>query len=369
MIKLIKYPSAYLLLVGLLSSLTNWAQVTGGQHAFSFLEIANQPHVAALGSISPVGNKEDVGFALQNPAFLNPRMHNQLALNYNLYYADIGIADLQYAYHVDSLKTDFSFGVQYLNYGNFEGTDVYGNLLGTVHAADYSVHLSASRHYLEHWRYGVNLKFAHSRLADRRASALLADVGVMYEDTARLFTLGVVAKNMGVMVQRYNPQERAEPLPFDLQLGFAKQLRNVPITLYMVGHHLYQWDVRYDNPADIKNQNILGAVDTNKKEGSHFADKLFRHINIGAEIVIGKRVTLSGAYNHLHRAELGTDEVKGLAGFSFGAGIHLNKLDVQYARSNYGTAGAFNQLGLVLKLNKLFSIGSKTEKWGWNKTY
>jgi len=66
---------------------------------------------------------------------------------------------------------------------------------------------------------------------------------------------------------------------------------------------------------------------------------------------------------------LGVTDVKKTAGFSFGAGLNLNKLQVRYARSYYASAGAYNELGLSFQLNKFFGIGKKTEPWGWNKTY
>lgn len=333
-----------------------------------YLRLSNSPHVSALGGYVPVSLDQDVSFALQNPALLNPRYHNQLSVNYNIYYAGISVANLQYAYHVAPLNTDFGLGIQYLNYGKMRHTDAQGSVLGDIGAADYAINLSASREYGQHWRYGVTGKWAQSQLADRSSMALLADVGIVYEDTASLLAMGVVAKNMGFVIKKYNPQNSAEPLPFDLQIGISKQLRNVPLRLYLVGHHLYKWDVRYNNPAD-KVKNSFVQEDVPDEEKSYFVDKLFRHINFGAELIIGKKITVSGAYNHIRRSELAATEAKGLAGFSFGAGIDLNKLHVRYARSYYATAGAYNELGISFQLNKLFSIGSKTEPWGWNYSY
>lgn len=359
---------AVILVTGMVTK-NSYAQVTGGQHAFSFLELSGSPHIAALGGIIPAGSLDDASFFTQNPALLNPKMHNQLSLNYNLYYAHIGVANLQYAYHVAPLKTDFGLGIQYLNYGKFDGTDIYGNQIGEVHAVDYSVNLSASRKYQEHWRYGATLKLAHSMLADRQATAALLDVGILYEDTANLWSFGIVAKNMGVTLKKYNVDLPEEPLPFDLQVGVSKQLRNLPLRIYFTGHHLYEWDIRYNNPADKVSKTIFGNEDSTENDKSYFADKLFRHINIGAELLIARRLTLNVGYSHLHRGELGTAEQKGLAGFSFGAGIDLNKFHISYTRSYLATAGAYNQIGLSLQLNRFFDIGKKTEAWGWDKTY
>lgn len=344
------------------------AQITGGQHAFEYLRMSNSPHVSALGGYAPANPDRDVSLTLQNPGLLNPSFHNQLALSYNIYYAGIGIANLQYGYHVEPLKTDFGFGVQYYNYGSFTNTDIQGNNLGDIGAYDYSINLSASRQYLERWRYGATLKWAQSILGDRSAMAVLADVGVVYQDTANMWTIGIVAKNMGLMLKQYNPENQMEPMPFDLQIGVTKQLKNLPLRLFVVGHHLYQWNVRYDNPADkVSNSLIPDEADSTEKK--HIADKIFRHLNFGVELILGKRVTISAAYNHIRRSELGVQEAKGLAGFSFGAGIELNKMQVRYARSYLSSAGAYNELGLSFQLNKFFGIGKKTEPWGWNKTY
>ncbi|WP_118975516.1 type IX secretion system protein PorQ [Taibaiella koreensis] len=346
-----------------------YAQITGGQHAFEYLRMSNSPHVSALGGYVPASPDNDVTFTLQNPALLNPANHNQLALNYNLYYAGIGIANLQYAYHVEPLNTDFGFGVQYYNYGSFQNTDIQGNNLGDIRAADYSINLSASRKYLERWRYGATIKWAQSILGDRSAIGVLADVGIVYEDTANLWTFGVVAKNMGVMVKKYNPETQSEPMPFDLQVGISKQLRNLPLRIFIVGHNLYEWDVRYNNPADKVSNSLLPTAEDTTSNKKYIADKIFRHLNFGVELILGKRITVSAAYNHIRRGELAAQDAKGLAGFSFGAGVNLNKLQVHYARSYFASAGAYNELGLSFQLNKFFNIGKKTEAWGWNKTY
>lgn len=359
------FPSLLLLTASITLSLNSDAQITGGQNAFEFLRLSNNPHISALGGYTPAAMGNDVSFTLQNPALLNAKNHNQLAIAYNSYYAGISVANLQYAYRLDSLKTTFGLGLQYLNYGTFQGTDIFGNKQGNLHAVDYSINLSASRNYLERWTYGATIKLANSNLAGFTATALLADVGIVYEDTANLLKLGIVAKNMGFTVKKYQPKQQSEPLPFDLQIGLSKQLKNLPLTLYLVGHHLYEWDVRYDNPEDIVNNYLFEPTQTNS---SHFADKLFRHLNFGAELVLKKRVTLTVAYNHIRRRELGYSE-PGMAGFSFGTGIDLNKFTIRYARSFYATAGAYNEFGISMQLNKFFGIGKKTEPWGWDRSY
>lgn len=345
------------------------AQVTGGQRAMEFLRLPSGPHVSALGGINVSNPDKDIALTMQNPSLMRPGLHNNLALNYNIYYSGVSLANMQYGYHVPKIETSFVLGVQYLNYGNFTRTDNLGNSMGDFKANDYAITFGASRQYLTKWRYGASVKYAQSTLYDKNAYAALADVGINYMDTVNLITIGAVAKNMGVMLKKYNPNNPAEPLPFDLQLGITKRFKYVPLRLLATVHHLYEWDIRYDNPADIQNGNLFGNTDTTTKQKKYFADKLFRHFIFGAEILIGKRLLVTASYNHLHRSELAIKDKTGMAGFAYGVGIDLNKFQVHFARSHYHIAGAYNEFGLSMALNKLVGIGKAGDKINWSATY
>lgn len=345
------------------------AQVAGGQRAMEYLRLPNAPHITALGGMNVSNSDKDISFALQNPSLMRPGLHNNLGLNFNAYYSGVSIANLNYGYHIPKLETSFVLGVQYLNYGNFMQTDNLGNQMGEFRANDYAITIGASRQYLNKWRYGASLKWAQSTLFDKSAYAALADVGITYMDTASMITIGAVAKNMGVMLKKYNPNNPAEPLPFDLQLGITKRFRYVPLRLIATLHHLYEWDIRYDNPVDRENNNLFGNTDTTEKEKTYFTDKLFRHFIFGAEILIGKRLLVSASYNHMRRSELMIRDKTGMAGFAYGVGIDLNKFQVHFARSHYHIAGAYNEFGLNIALNKLVGIGKFGNKIHWSDTY
>lgn len=343
-------------------SLGAGAQVNGGQFSFEYLRLPNSPHVSALGGINVAHPGSDISLTMQNPSLMRPELHNSASLNYNNFYSGISNANLAYGYYLPKANTALAFGVQYLNYGDFAATDVLGNNNGTFKASDYALSIAASRQYREHWRYGATIKFAQSSLADLKASAVLADVGICYEDTGKLLTLGAVAKNMGVVLKKYTAGNAAEPLPFDLQLGISKRFKHLPLRLFGTAHHLYEWNIRYDNPSDKSGSSVFGNSDSTVK--NYFADKLFRHFIFGAEITLAKRVTITAAYNHMRRKELSVDTKRGAAGYSFGAHLDLNKFQVFYARSYYSIAGPYNEFGLNIQLNKFISGGST-----WNATY
>lgn len=338
------------------------AQVNGGQFSFEYLRLPNSAHVSALGGINVAHPGSDISLAIQNPSLMRPELHNSVSLNYNNFYSGISNANLVYGYYLPKSATALAFGVQYLNYGDFAATDVLGNSTGSFKAADYTLSVAASRQYRAHWRYGAAMKFAQSNLADIRASAVLADIGICYEDTAKLLTLGAVAKNIGTTLRKYTPGTSAEPLPFDLQLGISKRFKHLPLRLFGTAHHLYEWDIRYDNPDDKTNGAVFGSVDTN--QSNHFADKLFRHFIFGAELTIAKRLTLTVAYNHLRRRELSLDTKRAGVGYSFGAHFDLNKFQLYYGRSYYSVAGPCHEFGLNLQLNKFIHGGAN-----WAATY
>ena len=350
-------------------SLVLKAQVTGGQFAFEYLGLANSPHISALGGISIADPENDIAFAIQNPAMMRAGLHNQLNLDYNAYYSGIGITNLQYGYHVAQINTSFFFAMQYLSYGDITQTDNTGNGTGIIHPADFSSTIGASKSYGEHWRYGADIKFAHSSLTSLySASAVLTDVGINYYDTSSKWDFGATAKNMGVMVKNYT-SGNSEPVPFDLQFGVSKQLKHVPLKLFMTIHHLYEWEIRYADPSMISPTNVLGTTDTTTNKANYFGDKLFRHFIFGAELSLAHRLTLTASYNDLQRRELALETQPGLAGFAFGVGLHLNLFDVHYARTYYHITGAYNEIGFNMALNKLFGLGPFGDKIKWNESY
>lgn len=342
------------------------AQVNGAQFAFEYLRLPNSPHVTALGGISLANPSNDIALALQNPALMRPSLHNQLSLNHNSFYSGISNSNVAYGYYAPKLKTAFAVGMQYLSYGSFTQTDNVGNEIGNFKANDYSFSLAASKQYKERWRYGATLKIAQSRLADVSATALLLDVGIAYEDTANFLTIGAVAKNMGTMIQQYTPSKsNNEPMPFDLQLGISKRFKHLPLRLFTTIHHLYEWDVRYNNPKDKTTTSVFGSADTTVSKS--FSDNLFRHFIFGGEITLAKRLAITLAYNHMRRKEMALEDKKGSVGYSFGASLYLNKFQVHFARSYYSVAGPYNEIGINVALNKFVGGGTtwKAEYPNW----
>ena len=313
-----------------------------------------------MGGINTSYTSNDVGLAFNNPALLQPAMHTQLNAVFNSFYDGIAAYHLSMGYHQEKLKTDFLWGMTYLDYGSIQQTDAAGNIFGNFKPNDWVMQVSASRSYLEKWKYGASFKFINSNYGQYRSNGIAVDVGVLYHDTSALFSASVLAKNMGTQLRKYDGTD-PDDLPFDLQVGVSKRLENAPIGFSITAHHLHQFDIRYSDPAFDEANGII-----NDGSQKFTIDKLFRHVVVATNIYLGDKVEIAAGYNYLKRKELGTPgQPNGLNGFSMGVSLLLAKLQVRYARSHYQNNTAYNQFGLSMTLNKYFGLGKFGEKVGW----
>ena len=326
---------------------------------FNFLKLPNTPQLTALGGINISHPSNDIGLAFNNPSLLKPSMHSQMNAVFNSFYGGIQAYHLSLGFRHEKLKTNFSWGVHYFNYGSIQQTDVGGNTLGEWRPVDWVMQVSASRSYLEKWNYGASLKFINSNYGQYRSNGVAMDVGVLYQDTSRLLTASLVARNMGFQVKRYMGT-LADDLPFDLQAGLSIRLAKAPFSFSITAHHLHQFDISY-NDTVFNNENGLA----NGKKGFTL-DKMFRHLVLAGTIHIGERLEVQAAFNHLRRKELNVGTTgNGLNGFSLGVGVLLNKLDIRYARAHYQNNTGYNQLGINMKLNQYLGLGNWGKKIGW----
>jgi hypothetical protein len=338
-----------LLYLSLFLTHTTYAQVLGGKNAFSFLDLPVSPVQTALGGINVSGQEQDIALSTLNPALLREDMHTHLQMNYTSYFADVLYAQGLFGFHSQKLQTTFAAGIQYIDYGTVTQTDATGSIQGAFNPRDMSIHLTASRQYLERWHYGATLQFVQSHYQQYNATGLVLHVGLTYQDTLHHWQAGLVAKNMGLQLKTYT-SGNPEPLPFDLQIGISKKLQHLPLQLSATLHHIYQFDVRYSDPGFQESQ-LISNGDT-IKTGGQIADKIFRHFVLAAHWEIGRYVTLTAGYNHLRRQELSDPQMRGLSGFSAGVGVVTRKIQLRYSRAWYQRSAALNQFGINLPLKE-----------------
>ncbi|MCB0544012.1 MAG: type IX secretion system protein PorQ [Saprospiraceae bacterium] len=332
-----------------------FCQVNGGQQVFQFMTLSPSARITALGGMQIAVKDADLGFAAVNPAALNPMMDGRLVFQHNFFLSDVQHGYVAYAHDLPKQGFTLQAGLQYLNYGDIKRADEYGNVIGTVPASETAFTLGGARALSDRFSMGLNLRLGLSTLDTYKASALAADAGVMYADTARRFTAAIVIRNAGTQMSAYN--EIREDIPFDLQIGISKRLKYLPFRFSIVAHHLHQWDIRYDDP-DLQDDDILqiGDGESSGNSGNGGVDNFFRHLVFNGEFLLGRNESfqLRFGYNHLRKKELSVRNYRSLAGFSGGVGIKISRFRIDLGYASYHLAGGVLHLGIGTNLKEFF---------------
>ena len=325
--------------------------------AYSFLDMTSSARVAALGNTDLSIYDNDIELGFYNPSLINREMNRDVALSYVNYYADINFLMFQYGHHFNTSKDigDFTFTVQSHGYGKMKYADEQGNVDGSTFGAnDYNVVFGWGRQLSPHWSIGANLKFAGLQYETFKTFALAVDVAGSYR-TDNGWMMSLTARNIGYELYSNFEGDRNK-LPFHLSAGVSKKLEHVPFLFSIVYENIQKWDLSYDDPLDLEG-NYDPITDTKKEKSgaAKFGDNLMRHLVFGGEIYIGKNLVLRAAYNYGMRQNLKTPTAKGLCGFSYGFGIKIWELSINYSRSEMHIYGSPNYFTISTNLVRFFS--------------
>jgi len=328
-------------------SFFSYSQV-GGKNVFKFLAMPNSARATSLGGSFNSIYDNDVSLAVQNPAMLNPAMAKQMSLNYMIYYGGISYGNFNYVHNLK--PATFQFGATYINYGKLPTYDPYGNQTGLMVANEVALNVGAGKSYKDKYKFGANAKLIYSQLGitknvNYNSLGMAFDLAAMIVDTTHLLNFSFNITNLGFQFKTYRKNNQ-EFLPLDIQLSLSKRLKHVPFRFIVTAHHLYTWDIRYDNPNIKENTTLFGDEPQETKPAVKVVDNIFRHLTFGGEIYIGKLITLDVAYNHQRRAELVIPSATGLAGFSFGFGLHIKRFTLHYGIAKYALPQSVNHLTL-----------------------
>jgi hypothetical protein len=311
-----------------------FAQTQGGNPVFSFLKNPASANIAALGgsNVSLIGNNVAAGFS--NPSLLRPAHHGQVATSFASLLAGINQYSCMAGYTLGAQNV--GLGVQYVNYGSIDQTDAAGVILGVYNPSDVAVQLSTSIPYKENFWLGATAKFIHSNYGQYRSSALAVDASITYFNEANGLQAGLVVSNIGTQLNAYAGAVKEE-LPFDITAGISKKLAEAPVQFSLTLQQLQRF-------------NLLGS-DTSfiiSESGKYFSsfDKLMSHVVLGAQLSVNENIHCNIGYNVLRRQSLnGYNITNGLNGVTFGVGVLLDKLHINYATGFY-QRNMFHQLSL-----------------------
>ena len=328
----------FLAFLALLPASFLFAQSQGG---FEFLNLPVGAKAAGLGGVIASASGNGVNLFLSNPSLLDTAHHNHLSWSHLSFYGGVKYNTLAYA-RAFKKPGIFAIGIQHLGYGDINSYTPSGNPAGTFSANDLAVTLSHSRQ-LGAFRLGANLKYIQANLYIYGASALAIDIGGSFIHPKSELVVSILFKNLGFTLADYTSSSRAR-LPTDLQVGLTFKPKKMPFRWTLTGHHLIHFNrfaYFYENSSMDKKKTAL-------------ADRIFRHVSLGLEVIFSPHVQLRAGYNHAIRSALRLPEKSGLAGISLGAMVRIQAFELAYTFTNYHASGGRSYFTLTTSLNRIF---------------
>jgi hypothetical protein len=319
----------------------------GGKHTYEFLNLVTSPRQAALGGKVITIYDEDVNQALFNPASINEEMDNRLGLNYGNYYQEVTYGTASYAYTYDQHLQTFHAGINYINYGKFDGYDENG--LPTNSFTGSEIALSMGYAYTFPYtdiHVGASAKLIQSSLETYTSFGGAIDLGMVFIDEKNDVNWALTLKNIGTQFTTYDGTR--EQLPFEIIAGVSQELEHVPIRWHLTVENLQQWNLAFSNPVRAETS-IDGSV---TEEKISVFNNALRHMIFGVELFPKKAFNIRLGYNFRRAAELQILEQRNFSGLSFGFGLKLNKLKFNYSYSKYTLAGNTSLFGLIVNFGE-----------------
>ena len=139
--KIVKY--LVLILVSFHLNFPVYAQI-GGQGIYQVLDIPFSAKEQALGGSGLTDYRNPVYSISRNPAQLSSELHQNFQLTFFNYFIDVYAGSSYYVHDFADFGT-MAFGLQFLDYKQFQRTDETGNLLGKFFSSEYRLLLSWSK--------------------------------------------------------------------------------------------------------------------------------------------------------------------------------------------------------------------------------
>lgn len=284
------------------------ASAQESQTGYNFLRIPVSAHAAALGGENITIIEDDPSLMFSNPALLASVSDKSINLNFMTYMAGATTASASFN-RIIKEKASVAVMAQYMDYGKMKEVDENNVQQGEFSAKDIAI--SGVLSYILNDRLvgGITAKFITSYIGDYSSMAVGIDLGLNYYDPDRDWSVSLVAKNLGGQIKAYN--EEYEKMPFDLQAGVSKKFASLPFRVSATLVGLTDWDYG-----------------------------LINHLVIGADVILSQQIYLAAGYNFRRADQMtissGADEESCHgAGWSFGAGLQLDRLKLQLGYGKY----------------------------------
>lgn len=336
------------------------AQV-GGNSIYPILNHSYSARINGLGGGLIAVHNDDPTMILYNPSSISDRFHTSFTADYVDYFSNVAYGSAIYSHSFKRLGS-FALGFQYVGYGTFNQTDEVGNVSGTFTAGDYVATLGWGRKLDSSFSIGANLKYIYSGLETYTSQGIAADVSGTYYNPDRKVSISLLFKNMGSQLTTYTPGN-FEPLPFDIQLAFSKQLEHLPARFHISLHSLYKWKMGYVGADDPLLE--VDALTGEPKYPSVFSQgvkNFFRHINFGVEILPSPAFSIFASFNYNRNQEMLVPQRKSAAGFSYGFAFNIKAFQIGFSMSHYAVGAAPMCFNFSTNFEELFHSTKTKQK-------
>ncbi|MDA3854301.1 MAG: type IX secretion system protein PorQ [Bacteroidales bacterium] len=326
----------------ILISLSLAVSAQKGENTYQFLQLPNSARSTGLGGTNISLDDIDLSLTYHNPALLSDTLDGTITLNYSNYLLDINYGYSAFAKDFGKYGT-FGAGIFFVDYGDWEETDIYGTTIGSFSVKEFALNLTWGYQLRDQLRIGANLKPIYSVMESYKSLGLAFDIGAQYTSNSDLFKAGLVIKNMGTQITTYTHNNQ-EDLPFEVVLGISQKLAHAPFRFSVTYRNLQQFDIGYE----VEDDNSLTDETVSPDFGALFA----RHLVFGLEFLPSDNFYIMAGYNMQRRAEMKMEQNPGLVGFSWGTGIKISKFNISYSSARYHLSGRTNFFSISTNLNR-----------------
>ncbi len=288
-------------------NMTLMASPSSGTAGYEFLRthIGARPSAMAGAFISIPGDIHAIYF---NPAGLAPISGRMATATYLNHVLDFQSGFVAYTQPIKNIG-QIAVGIDYMNYGDFDETDVAGNKLGNFGAGSFAITSSLGRSINEYLMVGVSAKVIYFSIVEYNSTALALDLGAIYKvPFIEDMNIGLGVFNLGQAMTAF--MDHKDPLPLNFVLGFSKKLAHLPLVYSVTANKYIDDDIQF---------------------------------NVGGEFTLAEGVFLRVGYNSLGRdLKIGADGDQ-FAGISMGLGFQWNQMQFDYGLSSFGAIGYLNR--------------------------
>ncbi|HEX9652085.1 MAG TPA: PorV/PorQ family protein [bacterium] len=202
-------------------------------------------------------------------------------------------------------------------------------VLDSFGSADYAFFLTYAKRVSEGFSYGGNVKFINRSIDDNSAWGVGFDVGVMFNPTSRLI-VGVNLQDITTTLLAWDTGRRELITP-SLKTGVT-----YPITISVMGGHIQpalDFLIRFENRQENSLANLGRAS---------------MDVNMGWEYVYHNAFAIRLGFSDIGQNDVQLD----FGRFTAGVGLHLPKLDIDYAFLGHEELGTTHRISARLTLEE-----------------